>query len=271
MTGKYYYGQHTTDNLDDGYKGSGGALKKYYKEHPHDFIKEILSFHDSYEELNQAEYDIIHDALNDPMCLNIREGGFRNDEETCRRISKSNKGYKPKEATRKKLSDGNKAFSMWCVENNRPYRNTKSTYVRTPEYRKKLSDSLKQWNKDNPRPKKPKVDKRKFKTDEERSAFFSQKRTESNTGRMWMNDGKNEAFVTREVVSEYISNGYVIGRIYRSTGVKYSEESKAKMSQKKKGLYLGVKWMHDDNGNTTFAYPDRVQEYLDKGWKLGRK
>ena len=54
---KFYFGQHTTDNLDDGYKGSGRKIGNYYKKHPNDYIKEIISFYNSQEELNKAEYD----------------------------------------------------------------------------------------------------------------------------------------------------------------------------------------------------------------------
>ena len=57
---KFYYGQHTTTNLDDGYKGSGHFLGDYYKKYPNDYIKEIIAFYNTEEELNQAEYDIIH-------------------------------------------------------------------------------------------------------------------------------------------------------------------------------------------------------------------
>ena len=72
---KFYFGQHTTDNLNDGYKGSGTKLKIYYKKHPDDYIKEIIAFYNNDEELNKAEYDIIHPYLNDKMCLNLKDGG----------------------------------------------------------------------------------------------------------------------------------------------------------------------------------------------------
>ena len=72
---KFYYGRHTTNNLNDGYKGSGKLLLNYYKKFPNDYKKEIISYHNSEEELNKAEYDIINMYINDPMCLNIAAGG----------------------------------------------------------------------------------------------------------------------------------------------------------------------------------------------------
>lgn len=98
---KFYFGQHTTKNLDDGYKGSGKLLGDYYKKHPDDYVKEIISFHNSKEELNKAEYDIIHPWLNHSMCLNIIEGGHINS------------GYNLKEDTRKKLSESHKGQVAW--------------------------------------------------------------------------------------------------------------------------------------------------------------
>jgi hypothetical protein len=112
----YYFGQHTTDNLDDEYKGSGKKLRDYYKKHPNDYVKEIISFHNSQEELNQAEINIINKYLNDNKCLNIAEGGKGGctnkgktwkvatvikrqpmSEETKKKISKANKGTNHRE------------------------------------------------------------------------------------------------------------------------------------------------------------------------------
>lgn len=267
MAGKYYYGQHTTDNIDDGYKGSGKILLKYYKKYPFDFIKEILSFHDSYDELNKAEYDIIHDALNDPMCINVTEGGGRLPDSVIARAAESYTGYKHSKETREKMSKRWQERIEYYHSRGQKVPHKKG-YKATDETRKKDSEASKRiWA---TRPRKPKVDKRKFKTDEERSAFLSKQLTERNTGRLWMNDGNNEVFVTREAVSEYTSNGYVIGRIYHTTGVKFSEESKAKISKANSGRFVGAKWLHNDDGKTAFIVPSKIQEYLDKGWKLGR-
>ena len=96
----YYYGQHKTNNLDDGYKGSGTIVKKYYKKYPEGYIKEIIAFYNSQEELDKAEFEIIEPYLNDERCLNIcfggkSGGGHPQTEETKQRISNTVKGRKP--------------------------------------------------------------------------------------------------------------------------------------------------------------------------------
>lgn len=91
--GRYYYGQHTTDYLPDGYFSSGKKINDYRKKYPHGYLREIISFHASEESLNKAEYDIIHPCLNNEMCLNIVEGGYygRPSYETRKKISEKNK------------------------------------------------------------------------------------------------------------------------------------------------------------------------------------
>lgn len=56
VNGKFYIGRHSTNNLDDGYLGSGKhlllALKKYGKEN---FKRDILEFCEDFEHLKQME------------------------------------------------------------------------------------------------------------------------------------------------------------------------------------------------------------------------
>ena len=99
---KFYFGKHKTNNLDDNYKGGGRKLGAYYKTYPNGYIKEIISFHDNDEELNKAEYDIIHPFLGQNDCLNLCEGGIGghahkghlHSDETKRKISEAAKGRK---------------------------------------------------------------------------------------------------------------------------------------------------------------------------------
>lgn len=76
----YYFGQHSTNNLNDNYCGSGTILLKYYKKYGHieneTYTKEILSFYNNLEELNNAEFEIIGNLYDfDDLCLNRRAGG----------------------------------------------------------------------------------------------------------------------------------------------------------------------------------------------------
>ena len=72
MKGHFYYGQHTTTNINDKYKGTGKLILEYYKKYPYDYIKEIIAYYNTEEELNNAEYDIIKENINDPLCMNMK-------------------------------------------------------------------------------------------------------------------------------------------------------------------------------------------------------
>ena len=78
INGMFYYGIHCTNDLDDGYMGSGkriiAAIKKYGVEN---FEKKILKYFDSLKELSDYEAQIVNeDLLNDPMCYNLIKGGY---------------------------------------------------------------------------------------------------------------------------------------------------------------------------------------------------
>lgn len=77
-TQEYYFGIHSTNNLNDNYMGSGTFLKKEYKKWGKDsFIKEILKFFDNREDLIKYEQLIVNEnVLQDPLCLNIIRGGI---------------------------------------------------------------------------------------------------------------------------------------------------------------------------------------------------
>jgi len=107
---KFYYGQHTTTNLDDGYKGSGSLLRDYYKKYPNDYIKEIIAFYNTQEELNIAEHDIIEPYLGTNNCLNLKGGGDKGEltEEYKQRISNKLKGRKRSIESRIKQSESTK-------------------------------------------------------------------------------------------------------------------------------------------------------------------
>jgi hypothetical protein len=81
ITNKFYIGMHSTDNLEDGYLGSGKILRysirKYGKEN-HEL--EILEFLPDRKSLINKEKEVVNESLlKDPLCINLvygGEGGF---------------------------------------------------------------------------------------------------------------------------------------------------------------------------------------------------
>lgn len=68
---------HSTDNLGDGYKGSGKMLWYSIRKHGLENHKfEILEFLSSREELKKREAEIVNEEmLKHPLCMNLKFGG----------------------------------------------------------------------------------------------------------------------------------------------------------------------------------------------------
>ncbi len=77
ITGKFYVGMHSTDNLEDGYLGSGkilGYSRKKYGDENHK--KEIIERCLSREALKLREKEIINEEmLANPLNINLKYGG----------------------------------------------------------------------------------------------------------------------------------------------------------------------------------------------------
>jgi hypothetical protein len=148
---------HSTDDLEDGYIGSGKRLwysiRKYGKEN---HKCEILEFLSSREELKNREAEIVNEELlSDSMCMNLKyggEGGFLlTKEQFIKRNSKC--GLKNAEKIRndpehfQKFSESRKKTNKRVLpEQNRrlnPERNKRIHFgkKRTDETKQKMSDS----------------------------------------------------------------------------------------------------------------------------------
>lgn len=77
VNGKYYIGVHSTDNIDDGYLGSGTALQSAVQKHGQEnFVREILEFVDTAEEKWLAEIRYVTlEVVKDPNSYNQAAGG----------------------------------------------------------------------------------------------------------------------------------------------------------------------------------------------------
>lgn len=77
-SGKWYIGVHSTDNIDDGYLGSGKILKNSISKYGKDRHKRRILFDcKSREEALSLEKTMLTEsALNSEKCMNLCEGGL---------------------------------------------------------------------------------------------------------------------------------------------------------------------------------------------------
>ena len=113
LNGKIYVGKHSTDNLNDGYMGSGVALHRAYNKYGQEnFTKKILAFADTEEKLNWFERFYIKKYHARTNGYNLTDGGdgvlgIQFSEETKRKLSEWRKG-KPGPNNGKKMSEETK-------------------------------------------------------------------------------------------------------------------------------------------------------------------
>ena len=99
INGNYYYGRHTTKNLDDGYMGSGTWIRKIRK--LSNLSREIIEYTDSVESLKDLEQKYLDEHFGKPRCMNRRKSSCGFDSETnpmkTMRTNKGSfkKGHKP--------------------------------------------------------------------------------------------------------------------------------------------------------------------------------
>lgn len=116
----FYYGRHKLwkneslldPNCPHYYHGSSTIAYKYYWPYYSSHTKEIICWADNAQELNTLEYDIINKHINDPLCINVADGGWGGktgevSEETRKKLSEAKKG-KPTWSLGKKFSDKHK-------------------------------------------------------------------------------------------------------------------------------------------------------------------
>ena len=85
VTNRYYIGMHSTDNLNDGYFGSGKRLWfsiNYHGKKNH--VKEILEYFLTRSDLKKREKELVtKDLICEDLCMNLQlggEGGFSGEE-----------------------------------------------------------------------------------------------------------------------------------------------------------------------------------------------
>lgn len=135
ITQKYYIGMHSTNNLDDGYMGSGTRLRysinKYGKEN---HTMEILEFFSTREELCKREEEMITiTEVTEKNCMNMKIGG---------QYSSGMLGKKHSIETREKMSIKGKG-RIFSDAHKLALKESRKKQTFTDETLKKKSDSMK--------------------------------------------------------------------------------------------------------------------------------
>lgn len=233
INNKYYIGKHITNNLDDGYIGSGKALtasiKKYGKEC---FVREILFELPSEELMNLKEKELVTEELvNDSNCYNMTLGGeggpiFKgkhHTDETKLKISQKRRLQTPVprtqqqkdiERARRYAQNDGKWFSDTTIEKLRD-----AAYKRhgTSPDNPKTKPSFKSLSEEEKLErliiagKNRSIALKGHKVTEESKKKIS----DSRKGKICINNGIKNKFITEDTLDYYLNNGYVKGGIKR--------------------------------------------------------
>ena len=148
---KYYYGAHSTDNINDEYLGSGVALKRAIKKYGKDnFYREIIEFCEEEEEMYLKEEIIVKEHYLKENCYNMNVGGkggwnyvnsnginsgdnniMRKSLDVRNKVSES----------QKKLKSGNEKYAKIAKENLK-----KAIEANTGKKRPQHSEFMKEWS-----------------------------------------------------------------------------------------------------------------------------
>lgn len=201
ITGKFYVGMHTTDNLDDGYLGSGINLTLSCEQHGvKSHTRIILEHCSSREELKQREAEIVNEKLlKDKMCMNIALGGGEGwDQINSKRTPEEWKaiqrlGYLAMAAVLTPEQRSNRSKNSWknptqsrleIVRKNLQY-GTKA--AATPEVNAKRKATLAEMK-------------------------HQQGELNAQYGKVWVTNGEVTKAIKQEQLKEFESSGYILGR-----------------------------------------------------------
>ena len=298
INGKYYYGVHRTDDLDDGYMGSGSTLKKAFKKYGlQNFKKEILKFFDTGEEAFDYENKIVNEKLiQDNNCYNIVVGG-RCAFDDQHNVAVVDENGKVKMVTRHEyLENDFKAYSLGMVVVKDKDGNIFRTSVNDERY---ISGELVPYGKGNKQSEEQKNNTRLallnyykdknicviFKFDE--NSNIIRKRIDINDFYVYEQDGwlkladENKNYdnfryinkdgkimkVTRSQVKYYLKDGWNKG--------KYSNEcNNSRNVGEDNGNYNKIyiyKEFSDGKVKSMSVPKEQLNSYLNDGWNIGRK
>ena len=188
LNGMYYIGCHQTNNLGDGYLGSGKHLKRAIKKYgAKNFKFEILHLVSSKEEMFELERSIVNETLvNSPMTYNLKIGGSGGNPG----IVGAFKGRNHSEETKEKQ------------------RQASLKQVISDETKRKISNNS--WAKRDPTAQKRHV--REINLGRPKSDNQKKKLSEIQKGKKLINNGITSTWANQEDLKDLLSQGWMLGR-----------------------------------------------------------
>jgi len=195
---------HCTKNLDDGYMGSGTIIKRSINKHGiNEHVKTIIEYFSCKEDLISAEKELItQDILFDPLCMNIQPGGGGGFS-TAQQIENNRR-------SQAKLSEL-RNNSDWLKKN----KESRSTSMKTQYQigtRKPTGWSAQA------REKVTTAEVMAKRKNTFKSINHQQGIKNSQYGTKWVVNSENNALkVKGSDVEEFLSRGYILGRVWKAS------------------------------------------------------
>lgn len=234
-TGRYYIGIHSTNNLNDGYRGSGRIIKNMYKKHPIiEFVKEILYYGESRDDILKKETELVTEEIlkKDPLILNLDIGGRSGNKIAVSGI----------------ISVKDKDGNILKVSNNDPrYLSGELQHINKGN---KYNVSYKPLYKDGVYIHIQKELIQKYLDDGWIIQSKCKGRVSPTKNLTHIKKGEKEIMVKKDDLQEYLDNGWQCGRIAAPVSNKIM--------------------IHKDNIDK-YINEDELQKHLDNGWKKGGK
>lgn len=241
VNGHFYYGIHSTDNIDDGYMGSGVAIKNAIKKYGiENFEKEILKFFETRKEASDYEEEnVTMSLIKENDCYNVIPGGDKYPVNGMITVFDS-------------LENKNKLLDIESIKLDRGrYRFLTEGMIPVKENGiAKLVSKQEYYN-----------NKDKYKTNFTESVVVKDK-----NGKVFIVNKNDERWKRGELISlskgrkhteEWSNNIKVVFKnIEHQKGIKNSQ--------------YGTKWVHNDK-EVRKIKGEEIEKYLSEGWRVGKK
>lgn len=277
INGHFYYGVHNTNNLDDGYMGSGTRLNHAYKIYGiENFKKEIIKFFDSTEEAFEYEAFIVNEELvKNHECYNIQEGGKSWVDGRGTKNTISIIDTKTGERFRCNIDDPNYLNGRYVgvsTGHTIGFDKTGKSYYVSKNDNRFITGELIHYRQNTGRIIK---DGKILFVDKNSNDYKIYPKYDIMKDKITVRSKDNKTFVVNKDDPRYLSGELQ----YFWKGMKHSEETKRKIGLKNKihqsgsnNSNYGKIWIYNENEKISKSIKkDELDNYIQLGWKKGRK